>query len=188
MKKSGGNKVKLLAGVALLGLLLLLCIWHKQTYQVLPKVPEKGLQEVSQGTEEYHPLEYTEEDLYYMTEAIYFEARSEPIHCQILIGHVIMTRVYWHSFPNTVKEVVWQSAQFSYTHDGKHERMTDKNAKKVAETLAKLVLGGYHTDSLGAAWYFNPDLADPDWQYDYEFVESCGGHDFYISKNGKEYW
>lgn len=129
--------------------------------------------------EERHPLQYSEEDLYFMTEALYFEARSEPVECQKLVAHVIASRVYSHLYPNTVVDVVWQHRQFSYTLDGKHEQMLDLEAKKIAEEVAKEVLGGYSLDvTEGALFYYNPTLATPKWKDDYTVTQECGGHLF----------
>ena len=133
-----------------------------------------------------HPLHYTKEDLYYMTEAIYFEARSEPLDCQAKVAMVIQHRFYSHKYPNRYREVVWQYKQFSYTHDGKSELMVDGAARAQAEAIAELVLGGYLLDTTeGSLYYFNPELANPVWKDDYEYVVSCAKHDFYKTKTGK---
>jgi N-acetylmuramoyl-L-alanine amidase len=82
-----------------------------------------------------------------------------------------------------VKEVIWEDKQFSYTHDGKHETMDSEPNRYVAEVVAKQVLSGISLDTTeGSLYYFNPKLADPDWQHDYTFVKSCGNHVFYKRK------
>ena len=136
----------------------------------------------------YYPLQYSLEDHIYMTEAIYFEARSEPLECQEMVAHVIMTRVYDWYYPNTVKEVVWANKQFSYTHDGKNELMYDYKAKVLASETAHLVLSGLSVDTTaGSLYYLNPGLANPIWKDDYTFVTKCGKHTFYKRKDIREW-
>lgn len=135
---------------------------------------------------EVHPLEYSGEDVFYMAQAIYFEAILEPEKCQLQVAHVIDTRRYSSKFPNTIREVVWQPKQFSYTADGRHERMTDIEARTLAERIAKLVLGGYSLDTTeGSLYYYNPDLADPSWKDSYQVVNKCGKHLFLKEKETK---
>lgn len=136
----------------------------------------------------FYPLQYTENDHFYMTQALYYEAQNEPHECQRMVAHVIMARKYdWH-YPNTIKEVIWQNKQFSYTHDGKPEHMNDDAGRFVAAMLAHQVLSGLDLDKTeGSLYYFNPDLADPNWQHDYTFVTQCGNHTFYKRKETKKW-
>ena len=46
---------------------------------------------------------------------IHHEARGEPIVCQVMAAEVTMRRVYSHRYPDTVKGVVMQPYQFSWT-------------------------------------------------------------------------
>lgn len=134
----------------------------------------------------YQPLQYTEEDVYFMAEAIYFEAASEPIQCQIYVAQVVDTRRWSHLYPNTVEEVVWQDRQFSYTKDGKHEKMLDNKSRWLAIRIAREVLSGVSpSNGQGALFYFNPDLANPGWQHDYELAYTCGKHNFYTMRTTK---
>lgn len=134
------------------------------------------------------PLEYTQEDLDMMTQALYFESQKEPKECRRMVAHVIMTRKYDWAYPNTIAEVVWEKAQFSYTRDGKPERMTSIIEERKAREVAREVLGGYVVDNTeGALYYYNPYLANPVWKDDYEFVTQCGKHVF-LKKRGNKEW
>lgn len=139
------------------------------------------------GDGQYHPLHFTKDDLYYMTEAIYFEAATEPEECQMLVAEVILNRKADSRWNGTVKGVIWAKYQFSYTHDGKHEIMLDLDARKRIEAVAIKVLGGNVVDkSEGSLYYYNPNLANPDWDWSkIEKVMSCGHHDFYKDKQTK---
>lgn len=131
-----------------------------------------------------HPLAFSEEDVFYLTQALYFEDALGAVECQLLIAHVIQNRMYSERYPNTIKEVVWQNRQFSYTQDGKHERMLMKQTKTRLEHLARFVLGGHSVDNSGGSmFYYNPKLADPVWKNDYTPFVTCGQHIFLTTKS-----
>jgi len=65
---------------------------------------------------------------------------------------------------STVCDVVWQPGQFSYTQDGKSERMTELPAIQKAVDIALAVSRGKRRDVTGGALhYWNPNLARPAW-------------------------
>lgn len=120
---------------------------------------------------------YNEEDLYFMTEAIYFEARSEPLDCQVAVGYTIMNRVKKRKL--TIKQVVWQRKQFSYTHDGKSEKMFEVKALQIAKFIAILVLEGDATDlTEGGEYYHNYKIVDWKFKSSYTNTIRCGSHQF----------
>ncbi len=60
-----------------------------------------------------------------LTEAIYFEARGEPVRGQIAVAQVVLNRVFSGYYPSTVCGVVYQrtperhlACQFTFTCDG----------------------------------------------------------------------
>ena len=136
------------------------------------------------GDGKYHPLDFSESDLYYLTEAIYFEAATEPPECQSLVAEVILNRRSDPRWKETIKGVIWAKYQFSYTHDGKPEAMLDLDARMRIRNLAIEVLGGHRSDKAnGSLYYYNPALASPDWDFSkIEKVVTCDGHDFYKDK------
>jgi spore germination cell wall hydrolase CwlJ-like protein len=173
---------QLAMGVFLLGLLTTLLVLTQMKYE--GRVVEKVTSVETPYTLPQHPLEYSVEDVFYLAQAIYFEARSEPEECQFQVAHVIDTRRYSYGFPNTIKEVIWQGKQFSYTEDGKHERVSDTTAWDESVRIAKLVLGGYSLDTTeGSLYYYNPDLANPTWKDGYQVVNKCGKHLFLKDKD-----
>lgn len=121
---------------------------------------------------------YSEEDLYYMAEAIYFEARGESMDCQAQVAYVILNRSRHRK--TSIKETIYQPYQFSYTKDGNHEKMTDEDARQVAQSIATLALNGYAKDrTRGAMHYYNPSMVDWKFKDDYKYVMTCGLHDFH---------
>lgn len=129
------------------------------------------------------PAMFTEVDLQVATMLIYFEARGEPEECQRLVLEVALNRVADRRFPSTLEDVVWQRRQFSFTHDGKHERYLDPAARDKSELLARDVLIGNGVDTTeGSLYYYNPKKADPYWKTAYQVTTECGDHVFLKEK------
>lgn len=61
---------------------------------------------------------YNEEDLYWLSRAIYSESGNQPMKGRIAVGTVILNRVADPEFPNTVKEVIFAPHQFSPVANG----------------------------------------------------------------------
>lgn len=123
-----------------------------------------------------------------LAQNIYFEARGEPTSGQLAVAMVTMNRVRSKRFPETVCGVVWQKRQFSWTHDGKSDRPTDKKAWRLANAIAKFVYFKYDKFrnlsngaldlTKGATHYYAPKLADPYWANHQQVTRQIGGHVF----------
>lgn len=61
---------------------------------------------------------YPEEDLYWLSRAIYAESGNQPMKGRIAVGTVILNRVADPAFPNTVREVIFAPRQFSPVDNG----------------------------------------------------------------------
>ena len=60
-----------------------------------------------------------------LAEAIFHEARAEPLVGQLAVAQVVLNRVRRLEFPNTICTVVYQPNQFSWTrHHLKHKLPT----------------------------------------------------------------
>lgn len=114
-----------------------------------------------------HPYKWTcPKELYVLSEAIYFEARSEHYHGQEAVAFVIMNRVTDEDFPSSIKDVVYQNSgklhrcQFSYYCDGKSEHVKDIDAWNESVISAIRVYYGMTSDhTLGATFYINPTVS-----------------------------
>jgi N-acetylmuramoyl-L-alanine amidase len=119
---------------------------------------------------------------------IYFEARGEPAAGQLAVALVTMNRVRHKRYPNTVCGVVWQPRQFSWTHDGKSDRPTDRHAWRQARAIADFVYHKFWRLSArarraldvthGALHYYAPQLANPYWAKLKVVTREIGGHVF----------
>lgn len=78
----------------------------------------------NQITKEIEEIEklYSEEDLRYMACIIYCEAGNQCLAGKQAVGIVVSNRVNNNRFKNTVKEVIYESGQFSPVASGKIEK------------------------------------------------------------------
>ena len=81
---------------------------------------------------------------------IYCEAGNQPYYGQLAVGIVITNRMRSASFPSKLREVVYQTSQFSPTFDGaltsalkNQSKITDSAKKAAAEVLGKYRSGNY---------------------------------------------
>ena len=78
-----------------------------------------------------------------LAEAAYYEARGESDTGVVSVLHTILNRVAHKAWPDSVQGVVYQSKQFSYTHDGSMKHgMNNKNQVARISILAYDVLHG----------------------------------------------
>ncbi len=120
-----------------------------------------------------------------LTEALYFEARSETLEGQFAVGEVILNRVDSQKFPNSVCGVVGQGAprlnkcQFSYNCDGKAEYFSEALAYARSGKLAKLLLDGRARVLTGGATYYHASSVSPSWARSFTKTAQIGKHIFY---------
>ncbi len=120
-----------------------------------------------------------------LTEALYFEARSETLAGQFAVGEVILNRVSSPEFPNSVCGVVSQGAsrlnacQFSYNCDGKAERFSEPRAYARAGKLAKMMLEGRALVLTDGATFYHTAGVRPRWASSFTKTAEIGRHLFY---------
>lgn len=121
---------------------------------------------------------YAEEDLMWLARIISAESENQPLAGMIGVGNVVMNRVASASFPNTIREVIFDARygiQFSPVETG--AIYDDPSAQAVV--AAKLCLDG--AGAAGDSLYFvNPETGSTSWFRETRtFVASIGDHDFY---------
>lgn len=124
---------------------------------------------------------------------VYFEARGELAEGQLAVAMVTMNRVKSRHYPNSVCRVVWQRKQFSWTHDGKSDRPTDRHAWKLAQKIAHFAYQRYGKLSdrtrnaldltKGALHYYAPHLTLPYWAKAHNVTREIGGHIFMTGRS-----
>jgi spore germination cell wall hydrolase CwlJ-like protein len=106
----------------------------------------------------------SENDLFCMVQNVYFEARGEDALGQAAVAHVTLNRVRSPAYPDSVCDVVWQRDQFSWTNDGRSDRMTDLDAIGKAVDIALAASRGKIKDPTGGSMhYFAHDRVRPYW-------------------------
>ena len=120
-----------------------------------------------------------------LAEALYFEARGEPVEGQFAVAEVILNRVDSSKFPNSICRVVNQgtgrkhACQFSYTCDGKLERVANGAAYKKVVRIAQVMINGGIRQLSGGATYYHTTSVAPSWARRFEHTRTIGIHKFY---------
>lgn len=119
-----------------------------------------------------------------LAEAVYFEARSEPVTGQIAVAEVILNRVQDHRFPDTVCGVVYQGSQrrnacqFSYACDGNPEEFNEPVSYDRAKRLALYLMEKGETGLSRGALFYHTTAVQPQWAAKLEELDKIGNHVF----------
>jgi len=93
------------------------------------------------------------EELECLSQAIYHEARGEPLAGRIAVGWVVLNRVTSGRYPSSICEVVYQAKQFSWTDW--MPSVNNATTYALTKQLARAIIQGAHTDPTNGAIYFN---------------------------------
>ena len=131
-------------------------------------------------------IKISDEDRYCLQQNVFFEARNQSIKGQVAVAWVTLNRVKNSNFPATICEVVWQSKQFSWTHDGKPDEpaKTDvaRRAWEDAGLISEIVLFEWLKGSkgpVGGATFYNADYVMPAWAKEKKWLGIVDNHIFY---------
>jgi len=121
-----------------------------------------------------------------LTNAIYFEARSEPVRGQIAVAQVVMNRVFSGVYPGDVCSVVYQNAhrrlacQFTFACDGKSKAITDRGSWARASRIARQTLDGQvYLPEVGKSTHYHATYVSPTWARTMHRLVRHGVHNFY---------
>ncbi len=122
--------------------------------------------------------EYNSEDLTWLYKIIEAEGKGEPFEGKLAVGNVIMNRVKHPSFPNTIKEVIFDT---SY---GVQFQPIKNNSIYNTPSLDSVIAGKMAADGanpVGDSLYFlNPRTSSSYWILrNRVFYKSINNHDFY---------
>lgn len=120
------------------------------------------------------PGTYDENDLYWLSRAIYAESGNQPMKGRLAVGTVILNRVANSQFPNTIEEVVFQPGQFSPVSNGTIYRDPDEDSV----VAAKLCLDGVR--EADDCLYFNVTSMYSWADKARTYYCTIGGHKFYL--------
>ena len=117
----------------------------------------------------------------YLAEAGYFESKGESNVGVEAVMFVVLQRVADEKrWPNTVKGVLRQPAQFSYVSDGRLERgVVEKKRYKEIMVIAHKVLNGDTINPVPKANHFHTTKLKRAWTKNMRVVAVIGNHVFF---------
>jgi spore germination cell wall hydrolase CwlJ-like protein len=125
-----------------------------------------------------------------LADAIYFEARGEPVRGQMAVAQVVVNRVFSGYYPNSVCGVVYQNAhrhlacQFTFACDGIPERINEPAAWDRAKDIARDALDGkFWLNDVGKATHYHARWVRPWWTREMRRLDRIGVHTFYRPRN-----
>ena len=131
------------------------------------------------------PVPKSDKQVSCLAEALYFEARGEPIKGQLAVGEVILNRVEDRRYPSSICKVVNQgtgrrfACQFTYTCDGKLETVHERKPYEMALKIAKILMTTHDRKLTRGSTHYHSNYVDPKWSKKFERVAKFGRHIFY---------
>jgi spore germination cell wall hydrolase CwlJ-like protein len=120
-----------------------------------------------------------------LTQAVYYEAASEPDDGQRAVAQVVLNRVRHPSYPNSVCGVVYQGherttgCQFTFTCDGSLFRTPSVGGWARARRVAAAALSGQVFEPVGHSTHYHANYVLPYWASSLVKSAVIGAHIFY---------
>jgi spore germination cell wall hydrolase CwlJ-like protein len=150
----------------------------------LPKPPMSPAQLLDLQGAEYDKAERC------LAQAIYFEARAEPVRGQQAVAQVVLNRVFSPYYPKDVCSVVFQNAhrhlscQFTFACDGKPEAIRERGSWARANRIARQALhANFWLPEVAKATHYHATYVSPNWIRDMKVMVRHGVHIFYRPRN-----
>ena len=131
------------------------------------------------------PVPKSNKQMSCLAEALYFEARGEPIKGQLAVGEVVLNRVEDPRYPNSICKVVNQgtgrrfACQFTYTCDGKLETVFERDAYAISLKISKILLTTHDRRLTEGSTHYHSNYVNPKWSKNFERITKYGRHIFY---------
>lgn len=120
---------------------------------------------------------------------IYKEARGEGLEGQMAIGFVTINRSQHEKFPESVRKVVYQKKQFSWTIYKNGYKIRDREMWEQSLSVAKFMMkirnnpAAYSfLDNTNGSLYFHTTDIKPYWAKSFKKTVVIGNHQFYKPK------
>lgn len=120
-----------------------------------------------------------------LSEAVFYEARSEIKAGQRAVAEVVLNRVKSKHYPNTVCGVVYQGSerrtgcQFSFTCDGSLDEIPAGRPWERSRQISALMLSSSVRPITRNATHYHTFDVDPVWSKTLKMTRSIGTHKFY---------
>ena len=124
-----------------------------------------------------------------MSQNIWFEARGSAFADKLAVGQVVINRTTDPLHADTPCDVIWEPKQFSWTHDGKSDRVQienkiDRQAWTDSVIAALMASGLPFPDLTSGATHFHAHDVQPFWASAMQPIASYGGHKYYVYDRG----
>jgi spore germination cell wall hydrolase CwlJ-like protein len=121
-----------------------------------------------------------------LANAVYFEARSEPVRGQMAVAQVVVNRAFSGFYPNDICGVVYQNAhrhlscQFTFACDGKSKAITERGHWARAVRIAKQTLDGQiYVPEVAKSTHYHAIYVHPNWVGEMKKLVRYGLHNYY---------
>lgn len=119
-------------------------------------------------------------DLKCLAQAIYFEARGEPIEGQLAVAEVVINRARSGLYPDNYCDVITQPAQFSFVRRGQIPDADESSAAwQRAEAIAEIAEQNLWRSKASGALYFHATYVRPSWARQKVELAQIDTHIFY---------
>ena len=147
-------------------------------------MPDHGKTKATMASVDLFERVFTRQELC-LAQAVYFEARGEPLIGQVAIAEVILNRVSSRRYPDSACKVVFQNkhmknrCQFSFACDGKSDRPRDITSWEQSLKVVALVMAGERSGVARRATHYHASYVDPHSRKSLAKVGEVGRHIFY---------
>ncbi|WP_252223101.1 MULTISPECIES: cell wall hydrolase [unclassified Clostridium] len=125
-------------------------------------------------------LYITENDIELMAKLVYAESIGEPYDGKVAVASVVLNRVVNPSFPNSIKEVIFQKNAFSCVKNGDIKATPNQTCYNAVYDAIR----GYDPTN-EALFFYNPSTATCAWmhQTQKQDMKTIGHHTFFKIKS-----
>ncbi len=146
-----------------------------ERFQILSEPREIIINEKGEKFQDRCSMDWSTDDAEILMKLAMAEAEGESTEGKAMVMLVVLNRMLSSEFPNTIKDVVFQSNQFSTVNAGGRYWTTEPDEDCVA--ALRLIEHGY--DESNGALYFESVVGDSWHSKNLEFLFQKGNHKFY---------
>lgn len=115
-----------------------------------------------------------------VAQAVYFEARGEPLDGQLAVAEVVINRATSGRYPSNYCSVVTQPAQFSFVRRGRIPQADESStAWRRAKAVAQIAQQNLWETQAADALYFHATYVNPSWARQKTQLAKIDTHIFY---------
>ncbi|MCM3727833.1 cell wall hydrolase [Neobacillus cucumis] len=102
---------------------------------------------------------FSENELDLLARLVRAEAESEPYQGKVAVACVVLNRVASSSFPNSIKEVIYQKGQFDPVRNGEINQLADEDSIRAVQEA----INEKRNVAAGSLFFYNPATATNRW-------------------------